>query len=704
MNPEAERLYHLLPALYRIRDAQEGEPLKALCEVIAEDIAALRENLDQLYEDQFIETCADWVAPYLGQLVGYRTLHGVTERTRSARAEVANTIAYRRRKGTATVLEQLARDVTGWHARAVEFFQQLQTSQYMNHLRPENRVTVELRDWEALERRGTAFNTIPHSVDVRRIETQRGRYNIPNVGLFLWRLEAFSVTDSRAFPVGTGRFLFSPLGHAVQLVTRPESETDIAHLAEPINVPEPISRRVLDRDLDQHRDETSSLYYGRGRSLSIDVDGRMVKIGELHVCNLSDDGESWAHLPREGETIAIDPVLGRIAFPPDKPSDDVRVTYHQGFSMAMGGGEYERRASFALNDNAARVTQGLGLQEAVEAAAGGGIVEIGDSDRYAAELTIRVEAGRQMEVRAANERRPVVVLHQDMEIRLQSGAQLTLNGLLITGGRLRVRATPGTGENPPVLRLRHCTLVPGLALKQGGDQGSPQEPSLIVESSADVTLDVEYCILGGVRCPRGVMASIRNSIVDATAEEEIAFAAEDNHLPGGVLTLVNATVIGRVHSARLELVSNSIIMASTTHPKLPPVMSDQNQQGCVRFSFLPADSIAPSRYRCQPDLAVEAALLAADQPPGSLDPVRQQAITLATEARVKPVFTSLRYGQPGYGQLALSCPAEIRMGADDASEMGAFHDLFAPQRESNLRIRLQEYLRFGLKAGIFYAS
>jgi hypothetical protein len=84
MNPEADKVYQLLPALYRIRDAEQGGVLRALCEVLAEDIAVLRENLDQLYDDQFIETCADWVAPYIGDLIGYRTLHGVTERTRSA--------------------------------------------------------------------------------------------------------------------------------------------------------------------------------------------------------------------------------------------------------------------------------------------------------------------------------------------------------------------------------------------------------------------------------------------------------------------------------------------------------------------------------------------------------------------------------------------------------------------------------------------
>ena len=144
------------------------------------------------------------------------------------------------------MLEQLARDVTGWNARAVEFFQWLETSQYMNHIRPAHAATPDLRDWEALERRGTAFDTIAHSVDMRRIESQKGRYNIPNIGLFLWRLDAFSLTRSPAFRIDAERFHVQPARQrSCNCSPGRESETDISHLAEPINVPEPISRRVL---------------------------------------------------------------------------------------------------------------------------------------------------------------------------------------------------------------------------------------------------------------------------------------------------------------------------------------------------------------------------------------------------------------------------------------------------------------------------
>jgi hypothetical protein len=80
----------------------------------------------------------------------------------------------------------------------------------------------------------------------------------------------------------------------------------------------------------------------------------------------------------------------------------------------------------------------------------------------------------------------------------------------------------------------------------------------------------------------------------------------------------------------------------------------------------------------------------------------EQAIPIL--ARIQPRFTSLEYAQPGYGQLSQICPPEIRQGTEDGSEMGAFSHLKQSQREANLQSVLNEYLRLGLKAGIFYMT
>ena len=63
-----------------------------------------------------------------------------------------------------------------------------------------------------------------------------------------------------------------------------------------------------------------------------------------------------------------------------------------------------------------------------------------------------------------------------------------------------------------------------------------------------------------------------------------------------------------------------------------------------------------------------------------------------------------RPGAPGYAQLAAFAGASLQTGADDEGQPGAFHSVYAPRRERNLQVRLAEYLRTSLEAGIFHAS
>ena len=647
MSFDTKRLYDLLPAIYRIREAEQGEPLQALLSVIADQVAVLEENLDQLYDDQFIETCAEWVVPYIGDLIGYRTLYGVVPKLVSRRAEVAHTIGFRRRKGTAAMLEQLARDVTGWDARAVEFFLRLGWTQSMNHLRPDAWYAPDLRQWELLERLNTPFDRVAHTVEVRRIATRQGRYNIPNIGIFLWRLEAYPLTDSPAFPVDNQRFLFHPLGFDTQLFTRPETEDEITHLAEPINVPHPISRRVLDAYLPS--------YYGADKSLFLQGQSELSKIV---VCDLT----GWVHTPPAGK-IAIDPVLGRIRFA-DPPPQPPRVRFHYGFSTEMAGGEYERGETLGALQPIAKVpVPHATVQDALNAVTGGGVAQISDSGRYAEMLAINVAASQRLELRADNGHRPTLVLGGDLLINGGADSQVTLNGLLIAGGALRVDAG-GLRR----LRLRHCTFVPGV------------QPGLVV-GIPDVTIEIDHCILGGLRIAARSDVQITDSIVDAGSATAVAFSALDGVAAGGSLRVVDSTIVGKVHTEELRLASNTIFLAKLAagDPWTAPVRSAKKQEGCVRFSYLPLSSVVPRRYRCQPAAERDA-------------------------LRVRPQFTSLRYGDPGYGQLAQRTAVEIRTGADDEAEMGAFYKLSQPQRETNLRVRLDEYLRFGLEAGIFYVT
>lgn len=685
MSLEAHELFDLLPAIHRLRDAELARalglsrgPLEELVTVLAEQLAVAEDGLEQLHDDLFIETCADWVVPYLGDLIGYRGLHDVGDGA-SARAEVAHTIALRRRKGTALVLEQLARDVTGWDARAVEYFQRLCTTQYMNHPRHHNLQSPDLRAGEALAWIGSAFESANRTLDVRRIESGRGRHNLPNVGLHLWRIRAYPHRDSPATRAGPRRYRASPLGHDLPLYNRPQAEDDISHLAVPDNVPWPLSRRRLQRHLTRHYGAPDAL---PAPALSLRVDGERIARERIRVCNLSDEGASWAHTPPPAGTYALDPALGRIALPAEAADPaDVRLDWHEGFPADLGGGEYSRLATLpapAETTGVQRVPDDQPTLAAALAALGGdGVVEITDSDRYSETLTLEVAAGGSIEIRAADRRRPTLDLG-GLTVRGGADSACILNGLLVTGAPLGV---PDADSNALAhLTLRHCTLVPGIGLTPEGSPTDPATPSLVLEL-AGLETRLLRCIVGGVRSHERAAFQATDCLIDATSPQGVAFAALDGAGPGAVLSLAGCTVIGKLHASEIALVSNAILLAAlaTGDAWAAPVRTARKQVGCVRYSWLPLASIVPRRHRCQPDSA-------------------------AATPHIVPRFDSRHYGTPAYGQLAAATPPEIRRGADDESEMGVYHHLAGALRETNLRIRLAEYLRVSLRAGIFHES
>jgi hypothetical protein len=689
MTWNGDALFNLLPEIHRTRDAERGSPLRQYLAVLAEQARILEEDAALLYDNAFVETAAEWVLPYIGDLVGYRTIHGVAAAL-DRRAEIANTIAYRRRKGTVVMLEQLARDVTGWPAHAREFFQILVTNQNVNHVRAANAGSPDLRHAEPLERLESAFDTIAHTVDVRRIPIGEGRHNIRNVGLFLWRLRAYPVRTSvaGAHPADPRRFFFSPLAADLPLFNPPVAEPDIVSLAGPLNVPEPIGRRRL-------AVRTGDYY---PRAVRIEADGVVLGPADVRGCHLGDaGGGAWAHAP--DDVVAIDPVLGRINFPPNRPAPaSVRVEFHHGFSADVGGGAYERAATFAPELAPIRpVTDGNPLQPEIDQLQSGGAVEIRDSLRYGDLSTIAVDTDRRLELRAANGQRPFVPLAGELAVTGGAGAEVSLNGLLIAGGPVRV---PAAANGLRRLRIRHCTLVPGRSLGIDGAPTAPGAPSLVIEAE-NVLVEIEGSIVGPIHAVPSTELHVIDSIVDATDRTHVAIAAPDGDGHGPTLRMIDTTVFGKVHVAAMPLVSNSIIEAALAPGDTwtAPVRARRRQIGCVRFSYIPPGSSVPRRVRCQPAHAVMAAVRAAREAKPLLSQAEIDAIVAAVRARVRPAWRDLQYGRPAYAQLLRASPPEIRTGADDESEMGVFHKLYQPQREANLRIRLEEFLGIGLEAG-----
>ena len=834
MSDPEDRLYNLLPAVYRQRDAIEGMPLRELLQVIATQVDLVEADIAQLYENWFIETCQDWVVLYIGDAIGYQPVHEAGEpgdiatfegqqrnRILISRREVANTIRYRRRKGTLALLELLANDVAGWAARAVEFYRLLGWTQHLDRLRLNQGRTVDLRQGNALDLLDTPFNRIAHTVDIHRITSQYepGYYNLPSVGLFVWRLKVYSVTKTPAYRIDSRAYCytFSILGNDAPLYTHPQLETDPTHIADEINLPIAIRRRAFAANLAANKNN----YYGADRSLQIwaQIPSSSTPIAPNELQPIPGDRVVVADLSnwqyRSNENVAVDPVLGRMVFPSSLwTQKGVWVTYHYGFSADMGGGEYDRPrfepAAYRLLDeddlndpvgfvnklqhppesvssyiqqqlsaetrhrlddyhptsdsaepplelltailtdlnqliqreslytpdrfdwdDLPRQAQILILQNPqgkqliylnhllletaypseiakyyfVYYVCGGerlndaierwrqekprhGAIEITHSYLYEEPINIELPKNHSLTLRAANRTRPVLrqlnwnaPFGDAVNISGDTGSSFTLDGLLITGRGVQV-----TGKLAE-LTIRHCTLVPGWEIEsEDCEPEAKLKPSLYLEN-VPTRVAIEHSIVGSIQVEQNQVTTdpisiyISDSILDATATDMEALDASLAPVAHVALTVTRSTILGRVQVHAIPLAENSIFMGE--------VLVARRQVGCMRFCYVPLCSRTPRRYNCQPDLVRQA--------------VTEDLRTVESD-RVRPQFNSIRYGNPTYCQLSHACAMEIKRGADDESEMGAFHDLFQPQRAANLRTRLDEYTPAGMETGIIYGS
>jgi len=490
------RLWNSLPEIYRAFDSLDGTgtgtgtgPLRELLNRIGVQAAVVRRSIDGLWADQYIETCADWVIPYLGALVATSQVTGLDPR--GQRLDVANTIRWRRRKGTLLTAEEVARDITGWDAHAVEGFRRLARTRHDLDPPPvatgpvtprrDGPVTrtsqggfADLRSAPGALLTGGPFDEAFHHADLRRGSGTVGHFSAEKLVVHCWRLLSLEVAG--ATPVGVagqdGEYAFDPTGREIPLFLPSRGITGSTGLTTAWQVPGPLTAAV----------------------------GRI----------MADAGVPAAYRVTGGAPTAVVPETGRFAVAA-APDQDLTVSYYYGLGGPIGAGTGVLAGETPLGVAGEKlVAGGAGLDAALAGARRGDTVTIADSRTYATVADVACAADGNdtsrgavpavpLTVRSRPGERPLIRFpeHHEPGGRPQwvfhggAGARLVLDGLFVSGGDIVLR---GPFEH---VKITGCTFDPG-TLKDAvpgrdaparrrhrASAGEASEPALTVRESVD---------------------------------------------------------------------------------------------------------------------------------------------------------------------------------------------------------------------------
>jgi hypothetical protein len=400
---------------------------------------------------------------------------------------------------------------------------------------------------------------------------------------------------------------------------------------------------LIDRTSDPST-KSLALYYRGDHGLSKVPEKRIVA-GDLENWNVPNARNLWQQ-KAPSRWYVVDPARGRLLVLPDAEYDVVAVRYHHGSAGNVGAGTY-LRTRFLSSDLASTIAGERPDEGTVQPIDEEQLPKSGTSHIVTNGTFTPVSdvvGARSMTVQAADQRRPLLELDTNWVFRgrprdengeadesLQRDGALALEGLWVASRNRSSLILRGEFE---WVVISHCTIDPG------EDDTGPKtlKPVAIEVQGAVETLVIQSSITGPIimRNPPGggtratiEKLIIRDSIVQARGT---ALAVETM---SGALEMSRTTVLGSVNVNHLQA-SDSIVDGV--------VRVANRQNACFRFSAAPVSD--------------------------------QHKLPRPYESHFYPdpdlIFSSRRFGDGDFAQVNVRAPYEVRRGAENGREMGAY--------------------------------
>jgi hypothetical protein len=612
--------------------------------------------------------------------------------------------------------------------------------------------TADLRSPRVSDVVNGPFDDLAHTLDVRRARGSYGRYNIPKLNFHLYRLQAFAIRLATPFDLGGGRLTFDPSGRDIDLFQprrRPDEGQPWSSVRE-WEVPAPLTCRRLNAAFFSLSDDVpTSLADELGPYVGLEyrtesgfrrmLEARLTPaqlvlhrsdLLEAALTALSPKLHLWpgavavtiaasagadpllrhqargADLANWGAAIVveadrralIDPLRGRILLTGAIGSGAALFAglHHFGLANPVGAGPFDRAATLSPEGSV------TGTMPAGPTDAGGFFTDPGPVDpvtlptsgvhRVPTSKTYVPDLGGTQDwanvgpltLEAADGERPFLRFEPDaadptITITAAAGGDppdLVLDGLWLGIQPPDLAAMPLADPTPVVparivlegdfrqVILRHCTIDPGGERARVLPLSFQPIPAITLVVAGQVErLFIDRCITGPIleATSTGDACSARDIVIWDSIVQSLDPAVPAVSSRIAAVELRRCTVFGDVTVNRL-FASETLIQGL--------VRVTDTQHGCFRFSAANAD-------------------------PGRRLPPQFES-HLVAPAIANQFFTSRRFGDSGFAQLASIAPIGLLRGGENRSEIGVFNRRLLAIRIADLETKITEFLPFGL--------
>lgn len=672
-----------------VRDAPwdvDGVPrlLDLLLAGVDEQVELLASDIDTIWDDLFIESCADWAVPYIGALVGLPP--------DASRLEVAYAVALRRRKGTPAALEDFAEIATGLTARVVEGWQSTLWAQRLGHPPPLRIASMSLADGSRF-RIGTPFDRVRHSV------TPSGPYNPLAATAVVWPWQVGTFVAAEAAPAPEPRrFSLHPLGAEAPPYVAPQTGRSAAERAsgalrartgDELDAPVRATYRVFEALA-----APGQITYGtnwtidpghplaqipaplRPVLLELTLDGAQIPWSSLRFGSLPPGAAAPA--PPTATQAVVDVARGRVELG-SSLGGTLRATWHRPLTGDLGplasnlDGDPSARVVVVVDPSAApdavtATTLADGIAKAETQSAG---LDPAESQPGRPDVEIRLRTSDRLDAPPPQSFAPTlprwrIVAERTMTPAIVGDLDLDLDGCCLELGGFYLTGNLVVGNGFDGVSLAFVTMDP--------TAGSTVE---LAHDAWGLAFSARRSILGAIRAELSSQPlTLQDSIVDGLGARlrtcgdapggtlRDALAAQVRFAPA--LACSGVTFVGAVHTESIDAADCLFVDG---------VDAVQQQEGCLRHCYLgpdvPTPPPLPPHYRCGPF------------PP--------------------PIFASTGFEAAGYYALDLDRPQPLLSAASDGGEVGAYNHLRRGARIERLRRRVHEFVPLGLRAGLALA-